>query len=281
MRASVCTSIESARRCLRAAACCAGLLCGGVCAQPAELAEVAKNTPPGAGDEIVVIGESPRQLRAEVERAEVAVYDRFNALNSSDELDVHCWREEPTGSRISRRVCQANFWRDAQASAARESLAQIRGDTAMDPASFLAEGAAKFRLLRAELERVTAADEEFQKSLARFVTLKRALAGAMRTPSRTKSVERATGKGALPYGAALAADVEVGRRPWRHSLTGRTFTFGQLQGEVSGLEVACAGQTEPLEYVESAEWTLPVGWQACELRVDALRGTTFTLYEFE
>jgi hypothetical protein len=281
MRVFVPTPIQSARKSLHMAGCCVGLLCSGVSAQPAEVAEVVKNTPPGVGDEIVVIGKSPNQIRAEMERAEVAVYDRFNAVNSDDEFDIHCRREEPTGSRISRRVCEANFWHEAQANAARETLAQLRGDTAMDPASLLAEGASKMGLLREELKRVAATDEEFQRSLVHFVTLKRALEGAMRTPSKTMSVEATRGKGTLPYGAALAADVQVGRRPWRHSLTERTFTFARLQGEVSGLEVVCAGQMEQLKYVESAEWTLPADWQGCDLRVDAPRGTTFTLYEFE
>jgi hypothetical protein len=273
--------IESARNSLRVAACCAGLLCGGVCAQPVELAEGVKNAPPSVSDEIVVIGKSPNQIRADMERAEVAVYDRFNALNSDDEFDIHCWREEPTGSRIKRRVCQANFWREAQAKAARETLAQIRGEPAMDPASFLAEGASKMGLLREELTRVTTADEELQRSLMRFVTLKRTLDIAIRIPSRTTSVERTSESGTLPYGAALAADVQIGRRPWRHSLTERTFTFAQLKGQVTELELVCAGQMEQLEYVESAEWTLPADWQACDLRVDAPRGTAFTLYEFE
>jgi hypothetical protein len=280
MRLLVCTLIEG-RNSLRVAACCASLLWGAVCAQPAEVAEVVENAPPSVSDEIVVIGKSPRQLRVEMERAEVAVYDRFNAVNSDDEFDIHCWREEPTGSRITRRVCQANFWREAQARAAREVMAQIRGGTAMDPAIFLAEGASKMGLLREELKRVAAADEEFQRSLAHFVSLKRALEGVMRTPLRTTSVERSNEKAALPFGAALAANVQIGHRPWRHPLTERTFTFAQLQGEVSGLQVVCAGQAERLEYVESAEWTLPTDWQRCDLRVDAPRGTTFTLYEFE
>jgi hypothetical protein len=53
------------------------------------------------------------------------------------------------------------------------------------------------------------------------------------------------------------------------------------KGEVSRLEISCAGAEEPLAYVESAEWTLLSDWRNCELHVEAPRGTTFTLYEFE
>ena len=217
-----------------------------------------------------------------MERAEVAVYDRFNELNSDDQFDIHCRRDVPINSHIaSRRVCQANFSRDEEARAAQAQLQQLQGGAAVNPQIFLNEEGHKRELLRREMRRVAAEDEEFRRSLLRFAGLKKAFDGAMHDPAGTASTERKAAQEALPYGAARAADVHIGHRPWRHPLTERTFTFTALQGEVSRLEIACAGRIEQLTYVESAEWTLPADWHDCELRVEAPHGTTFTLYEFE
>lgn len=263
-------------------ACCAWLLCGAARAQPAAIADTVASSPPAVGDEIVVIGKSPGQLRTEMERAEVVVYDRFNALNGDDQFDIHCRRDVPINSHISsRRVCQANFARDEEARAAQAQLQALQGGAAVNPQIFLNEEAHKRELLRQAMRRIAAQDDEFRKSLVRFVGLKQAFDGAMRDPAGTTSAERAAAQEALPYGAAHASDVHVGRRPWRHALTERTFTFADVKGEVSRLAIACAGGEEPLAYEESAEWTLPADWHDCELRVEALRGTTFTLYEFQ
>jgi hypothetical protein len=135
--------------------------------------------------------------------------------------------------------------------------------------------------MREQMRRVASEDQEFQRALVKFVKLKEALDGAVRTPSRTTAVQRTAAKGALPFDAAFAADVRMGRGPWRHALKHRTFTFAEVHGEVQKLEIACADRTEEPRYEEGAEWTLPPGWQRCSLSVEAPRGTTFTLYEFE
>jgi hypothetical protein len=52
-------------------------------------------------EEIVVYGnKSLVQLRLELYKAEDAVFDLFNSLNSDDEFDVHCYKEAPIGSHI-------------------------------------------------------------------------------------------------------------------------------------------------------------------------------------
>jgi hypothetical protein len=268
------------KRLLRAGACCAALICGGALAQQGEGAADGRKPPP-VGDEVIVIGKSPGQLRVEMERAEEAVYDRFNALNRDRQFDIHCWREAPINSHVSRRVCRPNFWRDAEARAGQESLRALQGGAVIDPAMFLAAGDYKTGLMRQQMKRVAAEDEQFQSALVRFVKLKEALEGAARSPSRTKSVETAGGQGSLPYGAALAADVHIGRQLWRRALTHRTFTFGEVQGEIGRLEIKCGERTEELRYEDAAEWTLPEDWKDCDLRVEAPRGTTFTLYQFD
>ena len=105
---------STSKRLLCAGMCCAALICAAALAQPGEGAADGRK-PPSVGDEVIVIGKSSSQLKVEMERAEEAVYDRFNALNSDHQFDIHCRREAPLGSNISRRVCQPNFWRDIEA----------------------------------------------------------------------------------------------------------------------------------------------------------------------
>jgi hypothetical protein len=262
------------------AGCCAALLCGAALAQQDAGAKADAKAPPAVGDQVIVVGKSPGQLRLEMQRAEEAVYDRFNQITSNPEFQIHCRREAPLGSHIGRRVCQTDFWREEEAKAGQEQLRALQGSIAGNPDAFFAEGQYKTGLMREEMRRLAKEDKPFQKALVRFVTLKAAFEGAARNPPKTAAVETTDQQGALPYDAALAADVRIGRRPWSHALTQRTFTFAHVFGTIDRLEVDCAAGTEPLQYAEGAEWTLPKDWRSCELHVDAPRGTTFTLYEF-
>jgi len=54
-----------------------------------------------------------------------------------------------------------------------------------------------------------------------------------------------------------------------------------LNGRIRDLRVACDKAKRTLDYKADAEWTIPDSWGACTLQVDAKRGTTFSLYEFE
>jgi hypothetical protein len=100
-------------------------------------------------------------------------------------------------------------------------------------------------------------------------------------PGATAAAQQTAAEGALPYDAALAADVRIGRKAWTHPLTHRTFTFAHVFGEIEQIAVACRGEQGQLQYEAGSEWTLPADWRSCTLRVDAPNGTTFTLYEFE
>ena len=53
-----------------------------------------------AGDEVVVRGQSLGTIRAEIRRAEDAVFTRFNEINSDDEFDIDCRMEVPLGSHV-------------------------------------------------------------------------------------------------------------------------------------------------------------------------------------
>ena len=72
-------------------------------------------------EEVIVPGRRPENLRVEIERLEVAVYERFNALNSNDEFDIHCFEQAPTGSNIPLRTCAPNFVIRAESRAAKKS----------------------------------------------------------------------------------------------------------------------------------------------------------------
>jgi len=64
----------------------------------------APSQPAANADEVVVEGRKPENVYAEIERLEISVYDRFNALNSNDEFDIHCFKQAPTGSNIAPLV---------------------------------------------------------------------------------------------------------------------------------------------------------------------------------
>ena len=62
-------------------------------------------------EEVIVRGhKSIIDLKHEMYRAEDALYGLYNSLNTDDDFDTRCYEEAPTGSKIPRRVCRANFY---------------------------------------------------------------------------------------------------------------------------------------------------------------------------
>src|SRR5690606_32519670 len=114
-----------------------------------------------AEDELVVSGQRPKNLRVEIERLENSVYERFNALNSNDEFDIHCFERAPTGSNIPVRTCAPNFVIEAEAAAARKIVqnARARGSNNFDRAEHEKLMEQKSRELVEELQRVAREDE--------------------------------------------------------------------------------------------------------------------------
>lgn len=264
--------------------CCAGFVCSVGLSQESSEAEADLGAQATVDDEIVVRGRSRAALRMQFELAEEAVYERFNEINSSDEFDIHCRLEQETGSRIPRRVCQANFWRAAQADAGRETVLGLRGNSAFDPQLFLGEALYKRQLLAEELRRLAAEDDELRRALVRLANISQAQqARDLSLPAAASSSARETtaDDGALPYDAARVAEVRIGREPWSHVLMRRTFTIAQVYGEIRSIEVDCDGRTERLQWEAGVEWTLPDDWGSCTLLVEAPPSTTFSLYEFE
>ena len=61
-------------------------------------------------EEIVVYGSKTLgNLRDQMHRAEVKVFDLYNSFNDDDEYNIHCRRVAPIGTRIKKRVCKPNY----------------------------------------------------------------------------------------------------------------------------------------------------------------------------
>lgn len=85
----------------------------------------------------------------------------------------------------------------------------------------------------------------------------------------------------LPFGAQRVVEVRIGEVAWSHTLTSHTFTIAGVHGRVRDLRLTCDNHDSKLAFKENVDWTVPVEWGACTLRVGAKRDTTFQLYEFE
>jgi len=144
-------------------------------AGPVVAQQDAASAPPGANvEEVIVPGRKPENLRVEIERLEVAVYDRFNALNSSDEFDIHCLEQAPTGSNIPLRTCAPNFVIQAESKSAENMLTDGRTGAGNNnnPAEHAMLMQEKSRELTAEMQRVARGDEQLLRDLVRLDELK-------------------------------------------------------------------------------------------------------------
>ena len=87
--------------------------------------------PPGPIEEVIVRGsKSIIDLKHEMYEAEDTLFDFFNLINTDDQFDVRCYDEVPTGSKIPRRVCETNWFRNQHAW---ETQKLMRGEPFMYP----------------------------------------------------------------------------------------------------------------------------------------------------
>jgi len=234
-----------------------------------------------APDEIIVLGHID-ELRRELVRAEEAIYQRFNDINSDDRFDIHCEMETKIDSHIPRRVCVSNSWREQDANYGQALMRFWRGNPGNVSEQYRAEQLRMQDLLKKEMVRLAAEDEQLHQAVVRLGDAQRAFADATGAGlSRTLWRQVPQGADGLPFGAQSMFEVRMGREPWSHALTHRTFTIGDVLGEIRELQLDCDQGSEPIVYQAGVDWTLPNGWSACKLRVDAKRGATFTVYEFE
>lgn len=141
---------------------------------------------PAAIDEIIVPGQTPENLRLEIERLEVAVYDRFNALNSNDDFDIHCASRAPTGSNIPVRTCAPNFVVRVESTAAKRMLHDGRGGAGNNnnPAEQEMLMQKRSRELTEEMQRVAREDEQLLRDLVRLDQLKQLETAGQTTRTR-------------------------------------------------------------------------------------------------
>jgi hypothetical protein len=142
---------------------------------PPALAQEAAPPADGANaEEVIVPGRRPENLRVEIERLEVAVYDRFNALNSNDEFDIVCFEQAPTGSNIPLRKCAPRFVIQAESDAASKMLTDGRAGAGNNnnPAEHAMRMQEKSRELTQEMQRIARGDEQLLHDLVRLDELK-------------------------------------------------------------------------------------------------------------
>jgi hypothetical protein len=125
-------------------------------------------------EEVIVPGRRPENLRVEIERLEGAVYERFNALNSDDEFDIHCLKQAPTGSNIPLRTCAPNFVIRAESASAEGMLTDGRTGAGNNysRAEHLMRMEEKSRKLTEEIQRVAREDEQLLRDLVRLDELR-------------------------------------------------------------------------------------------------------------
>lgn len=236
-------------------------------------------------EEVIVRGQTLETLRELIREAEEAYFDRFNEINSSDEFDIVCYYRVEIGSKIPRRRCLPNYWRENEEIVGEETARAMQGSGfALSSQIFVAEQFYKERLLADEMQRLTAEDEELLAAVTRLANLRQTLEDAkdmQRGSKSTREREVPDNDGKLAFDAESVFEVRIGRKPWTHDLTQRTFAIARVYGEIRDVGVECAEREEKLEHEPGIEWTLPESWGPCTLVVDAKRDTTFALYEFD
>jgi hypothetical protein len=241
-------------------------------------------------EEILVFGKRLEELRIRIRLAEDDVYARFNEINSDDVFDVHCYERPASGSNIDRRTCLSNGWRqmnNAFADATVRDLQSRSGGVGSDgyshiPQQYRARQLRGEQLMTAEMRRLAYEDPELRAAMERLGQAYQAeeqLTGL--PPEWTLYREVTAGDDGLPFGARHLVEVRIGATEWSRTLGTRTFTITGVDGRIRGIRVACDQAERKLEYQQDSDWTIPDAWGACTLYVDAKRGTTFALYEFE
>ena len=133
----------------------------------------APSQPAANADEVVVEGRKPENVYAEIERLEISVYDRFNALNSNDEFDIHCFKQAPTGSNIPLRRCAPNFVVEAEAQATQNTMVGARGRADARNHGDTTVLEQKSKALTEEIQRLAREDAQLMRDLVRLDELKR------------------------------------------------------------------------------------------------------------
>jgi hypothetical protein len=276
--------VTASRRAVVVAALCCSNAVAGVGVAQVDVDELLnpEASAPAVDDEVIVRGRRGVELRLEIEGAENAIFARFNDINSDDRFDIGCRMQAPIGSRIDRRVCESNDWRDQAANFAAAWVRQSRGEGGPLPEVFLVEQQRGQRQLVDEMRRLVYQDEVLYQAVERMGRARMALAEFHRSAFRgSYAREVIPNEEGLPLGAERMFHVWVGSERWSHPLTQSTFGMAQITGKIRNVEIECEEGGERHEYEDKLAWTLPPDWSDCILFVSARRKTEFALYELE
>lgn len=244
--------------------------------EPAEPGRSGPREPPEPAD-MIVTGQRLSDLLLEIQRAEEAVFARFNELNSTDEFDIQCRHEKVYGVR--QRFCMSNSWRKQNGNMARALVRAMRGQgNGSESSLYREEQLRKERLLNEEMRQLATEDVQLRDALENLSLAQANLTARMGTKTLSREVTALSGT--LPYGAQSMFEVIMGNNPWTHRLVHRAFTFAEVYGEIRKVQVECAEGIRRLDYEAGVDWTVPSGWSGCILKVSARKATTFKLYEF-
>ncbi len=101
-------------------------LCAGAAhAQGTAAARDSANASQQPTEEVVVRGRRLTELRAQVQKTRENAYAIFNEINTTDDFDVHCHDEKKHHSRVTQRVCRAQFEDRVSGAAAKEYMATL------------------------------------------------------------------------------------------------------------------------------------------------------------
>jgi len=127
-------------------------------------------------EEIIVYGnKSLHLLREEVIHAEEAVFDSFNALNSDDAFDIHCFEEARTGTRIKRRFCVPNFVRNISSDPRHSAFIRSNNRAYGPYIPDWAGAAKKQRAMEAEMEALALEHQGLLDALVEYAVAKETL----------------------------------------------------------------------------------------------------------
>ena len=101
---------------------------------------------------------SRANLRSLISDVEEDFYEKFNEINVDDDYDIFCYKQKPTMSHISRRICEPLF------------MYKARGDMASEVTFFLSSGnpgaqAMGMAMLKSDRQLVSDKHREFDKLL--------------------------------------------------------------------------------------------------------------------
>ncbi len=123
-------------------------------------------------EEITVTEKKPiRQLRREMDIAEKSFFSMFNKINNDNDFDTKCRKQTTLGSRRKVQVCMPKYLRVYEASLTSGASGSMRWDTPFPTGSRMA---AKRELMRKEIDRLLAVNENFRKAFQNFADSKRA-----------------------------------------------------------------------------------------------------------